>query len=119
MAAWGGVGDVNFIGKGGNEFVAALGSFGRGAVGACREGREQKQAALGERGFPVCRDAVAVETASGADDDGGFAAQKDGQALFFNRGVKAADDGAVGVAELGGQVEGAENRAAGALVGAE
>ena len=86
-ATWGGVEDGDFGGEGGNEFVAALGGFGGGTAGACREGRKQEEPALGERGAPGCRDAEAVEAAGGADDDGRFAGQQDCEALLFNRGI--------------------------------
>ena len=111
--------DNYFGSKSRNEFVPADRKRGCRSLYAGWEGREDEQSAFVEAGFPGGRDLVAIQAASGANDDRRFAPQQDGEALFLNRGVKAADDCSFFVAEMSHKIKRLQDELAGAAAGAE
>ena len=118
LAAGGDVGEIDFVGEGRDEGVAAGGEFGGHALFGGGEGGENQQASGGERGAPVFGEALR-EGARGAEDDGWRAAQEDAQAFLLHGRMEAADDAAARVASMDGLVVGAEDGRAGAAGGAE
>jgi hypothetical protein len=118
-AVWGGVGDEDGVGEGGDEGVAGSGEVAGDAALVGWEGREEKQATIGEWLFPGGWEAHAVDGAGGADDERLGAAEEEVEGFALHRGVEAADDDAAGVAEGADEVVGLEDEAAGACGGAE
>jgi hypothetical protein len=103
-----------FLCESGNEFVAPNGQLDGHA--ACGGGKlcEEQEAAGGEGGTEFRREARR-QAAGGAKDDRLATAEEDAQAFLFDRGVKAADDAAAGVAPVRGLVVGGQQGIAGAV----
>ena len=113
------MGDEDLIGQGGNQFVAAVGGVGGDAARRFLEWGQQEQASGVQGGLPGAGEAHSVQGARRAEDQRLWAAQEDAQAVLFDRGVEAADDGFALIAEPGGGIVGAQEGVAGAVGGAE
>jgi hypothetical protein len=113
------VGEPDFVGESSDEFVAAGGKFGGGALlGSGETGENQKATACQGR-FPVGRQTQILQAAGRADDDGLRAAKEDAETLFFHRRMEAADHTPPGVAPMGRLIIGGEDCAARTPGGAE
>ena len=113
------MGEPDFIGQGGDEFVASGGKSGGDAVLSGGETGKNQEAVISQWFLPVGWEAHIFKTSRGADDDGLASAQEDAQTFFFHWGMKTADDAATGIAPAGGLVVGAENGISRAAGGAE
>ena len=112
------MGDVGFVGHGGDEFVTASGQVGGHPVLLGGEWGEDEQAAPGCGDGPLGRKAFQHRTGR-AQNDRCIPTQKDLQTFLFHRRMETTDDAAPGVTPLGGLVVGGEDDAAGALFGTE
>ena len=78
------MGEPDFIGQGGDEFVSAGGKCGGDAILCGGETGENQKTAISQRFLPVGREAHIFKTAGGANDNGLLSAQKDAQTFFFH-----------------------------------
>jgi hypothetical protein len=119
FAAKSSMGNKQDIGKRRHKFIAhPSAADGRAALWFGKR-REQEQAILGERGFPVGRQTQTFNTTRRANNDWLRAAEQHIQAFLFQGGLKAADDCHSGITQGIGKLIGLQNDGAGALDGAE
>ena len=119
LAAGVGVDDKKGGGAVHDEAVALRGQRLRYSHLRVVEGRDQQQAALGQRVLPGGLGPHAADAAGRADDDRLITAQQDVQAVLLNGGVEAADQGNTGVTQGLRGVVGLEDQVAGTAAGAE
>ena len=119
LAAGGAIGNKNPVGQGGDQVVAAVGGIGGDAARGFLERGQQEQAAGVQGGLPGAGEAHSIQGAGQAEDERLPAAQEDVQAVPFDRGMEAADDGFALVAEPGGSIVGAKDGVTGAASRAE
>lgn len=86
------MGDVDFVGQGGDHLVSAEGGFPGDAPGLPAEGRQEQDAARVKGGAAAGPDAQRVDGAAGADDEG-LPAPQGSSGILFNGGLEPADHG--------------------------
>ena len=112
------MGEVGFIGEGGDKLIAAFGEGCGGVRVGFGKGGEDEEPVVGERLPPFGWDDLG-ERAGGTNDDGLFAAKKNAEAFAFNGRMKTADDAASGVTPFHRLIVGRENHAARIFPGTE
>lgn len=113
------MGDKDLVSQCGDQRIAAVGGVGGNAARGFLERGQQKQTTRVQGGLPGARETHSVQGARRADDERLPATQEDVEAVPFDRGMEAADDGFALVAEAGGGIVGAQDGVAGTAGGAE
>ena len=118
VSRWAGVRDIKRVGEVGDEFVAAV--DGSNLCPLFLKGGKDEHSVFFERRFPILGNLEMFDFASRAKNDARFAVEELSQALLFNGGMKAADDGYLGIGGPGFElVVGFEDFIRWAFAGAE
>ena len=110
--------NVNFIGKGGDKFIAPSGQIGGHPVFPGGERGEDEHSATGDGDGPLGRQACQHRSGR-AQNYRGISAQEDLQTFPLHGRVKAADNTVPGVTPFGGLIVSWENDLAGTTSGTE